>query len=229
MVVADHILAVSSNGSETSGPLCVASSTAVGRGSDEAELRTYVRRSLVKAVLALVALVAAVGVAGLLYEAELLVATTWVLDTVGLFGLMLILFLSDAVITPIPPDLVLVVLSNSWVHQHWWIAICLIGLLSSFAGNVAWLLSTRVGGTRWVTLLFGRFRRTNRRLVARYGKWAVALGALTPIPFSVTCWTAGLLHMPWRDFGPITLLRVPRFVGYYVAIAYADDFARLFV
>jgi membrane protein YqaA with SNARE-associated domain len=209
--------------------LCAASSTAAGEGPGETELRSYVRRSLFKAVLLLAALVTAVGVGGLLYEAELLAATTWVFDTIGLFGLMLILFVSDALITPIPPDLVLVVLSNSWVHQYWGIAVGLIGLLSSLAGNVAWLLSTRVGGTRWATLLFGRFRRTNQRLVARYGKWAVALGALTPIPFSVTCWTAGLLDMPWREFGPVTLLRLPRFVGYYVAIAYADDLARLFV
>ena len=229
LAIADHICSVPSDASESRDSLRAGSSPPAQGVPDETELQTYVRRSLVKALLFLVALVVGLGVAGLLYESELLAATTWVFDTIGLFGLMLILFLSDAVITPIPPDLVLVVLSNSWVHQQWWIAISLIGMLSSLAGNVAWLLSTRVGDTRWATLLFGRFRRTNRRLVAHYGRWAVALGALTPIPFSITCWTAGVLHLPWHEFGPVTLLRIPRYVGYYAAIAYADELARLLV
>ena len=194
---------------------------------DEQQLRAYVRRSVCQALGFVVILVVAMGLLGVFYEAQLLAVTAWVFDHVGLTGLLAILFVSDSVITPVPPDAVLVVLSKSWVHAHWWIAVPLIGVLSTLAGNVAWLLSTKVGHARLPTLLFGRFRRLNQALVRRYGPWAVAMAALTPIPFSVTCWTVGILHMPWKHFGWITLLRIPRFIGYYVAIAYADQLGRL--
>ncbi len=184
------------------------------------------RRSVWQALAFVLILVVGMGLLGVFYEAQLLAVTTWVFDHVGLTGLLAILFLSDSVITPVPPDLVLVVLSKSWVHAHWWIAIPLIGVLSTVAGNIAWLLSTKVGQGRLPTLLFGRFRRLNEALVRRYGPWAVAMAALTPIPFSVTCWTVGILHMPWKHFGWVTLLRIPRFIGYYVAIAYADQLGR---
>jgi membrane protein YqaA with SNARE-associated domain len=190
------------------------------------ELQRYVRRSIAQAIGLLVVLVVALAVGSVVWEDELLAVTSWVFDTIGLTGLLLILFVSDSVITPIPPDLVLVVLSRSWVHEYWWIAISLIGVLSVLAGNVAWLLGTRLGQTRPVVLSLGRFRRLNQALIGRYGPWAVALAALTPVPFSIMCWTVGMLHMPWRRFAWVTLLRIPRFVGYYVAIAFADDLGR---
>jgi membrane protein YqaA with SNARE-associated domain len=62
-------------------------------------------------------------------------------------------------------------------------------------------------------------------MVQRYGRLTVALGALTPLPFSITCWCAGGLGMPLARFLPVSLLRVPRYVVYYLAIAYADQLA----
>ena len=196
-------------------------------GPTEAELQAYVRRNIRNAILALVGLVAVLGVSGALWEAELVVVANSVYQHIGLVGLLLIIFLADSIIMPFPPDVVLVILANTWVHEHWLVAMPLIGLLSAVAGNVAWLLGTKVGHTGRVTRWFGRFRRMNEALVRRYGPWAVALAALTPVPFSVTSWTVGILHLPWREFGWVTLLRIPRYVGYYAAIAYADDLARL--
>jgi membrane protein YqaA with SNARE-associated domain len=65
-------------------------------------------------------------------------------------------------------------------------------------------------------------------LIDRYGYWAVALGALTPIPFSITCWSAGMLRLGFGRFLLVALLRVPRFVGYYVVIAYSSELVRVF-
>jgi len=196
-------------------------------GPSEAELQAYVRRNIRNAILALVALVAVLGVSGALWEAQLVVAANFIYRHIGLPGLLLIIFLADSIIMPFPPDVVLVILAKTWVHEHWLVVMPLVGLLSVVAGNVAWLLGTKVGQTARVTRWFGRFRRMHEALVRRYGPWAVALAALTPVPFSVTSWTVGILHLPWRDFGWVTLLRIPRYVGYYAAIAYADDLARL--
>ena len=209
------------DGSATETPLATLK---VGYG--DARLLAYVRANLIKAGLALLVLVFAVGLAGILYERELLSVTGWIRDTLGLFGLALILFLSDSLITPIPPDFVLIVIAKSELHENWGIVIPALGALSTVAGNVAWFLGRKFGDTRFGQRLLGQIRQQNRELVARYGKWAVALGALTPIPYSLTCLTAGALKMPWRAFLSVSWLRIPRYVGYYVAFAYSASIAR---
>jgi membrane protein YqaA with SNARE-associated domain len=193
--------------------------------SDE-ELHAYVRRSAIKAGLILFALLVMLGGAGVFFEAELFAVTHWTYETVGLAGLALILFSADALTAPIPPDFVLIVVANSELRASWPWLVPALGMLSAVAGGFGWLLGVRLGRAPLARRLLGRFRQ-NQALVTRYGRWAVAFGALTPIPFSLTCWTAGMFHMRFAHFFPMTLLRVPRMVGYYIAIAYAEQVVRM--
>ena len=138
-----------------------------------------------------------------------------------MWGLAGILFLSDSVISPIPPDLVLLVLANSPAAPWWYWLIPLLGLLSAVAGCCGWWLGAWLGRYPSIRRGLDRFGG-NERVVQRYGAWGVALGALTPIPFSITCWIAGMMNVPIRRVAPVTLLRVPRYVVYYLAIVYAE-------
>ncbi len=180
------------------------------------------RRSLFTGVLALVLLVGIVAYCSLRYEAQMLAVTHWVHDTLGLSGLIGILVLSDSVITPIPPDALLVVIAKSELHERWPWVILLVGCCSAAAGCAGFYFGKHAGSTAFATRLLSRRGRRAKALVARHGKWAVALGAITPIPFSITCWFAGIFGVPFGAFGPMTLLRIPRFYVYYVAIAYGD-------
>lgn len=194
----------------------------------QAELGAYVRRNLWMSVVVLLALLAVVGGAGVLYRDTLLVATTSVYDSLGFWGLSAVLFASDALTSPIPPDLVLVVIANSDGAQHWVQLTLLLGLVSMGAGSAGWWLGGHVGRTRWGRLMLKRVMRKRVKLVVeRYGRMGVVLGALTPLPFSITCWLAGMVSMPYRVFWPAAALRIPRIMLYYIAIAYADDLLRL--
>lgn len=185
------------------------------------DVQRYIRSVLVKGAVALLLLVACLAFIGKLYAAELLIAAGWINDQVGFLGLALILLITDAVITPIPPDLLLVVIANTGLAHRWWLYVPTLGAISSGAGIIAWYLSTKLGHTRLPKLILGRFREKNSALVARYGALAVVLGALTPIPYSLTCWTAGMLLAPLRTLVFATLLRIPRFVGYYLLIVWS--------
>ena len=55
-------------------------------------------------------------------------------------------------------------------------------------------------------------------LVERYGVIALAATALTPLPFSLGCWAAGALKMPFSTFFAVALLRIPRVAGYLALI-----------
>lgn len=190
------------------------------------DLDSSIRRNILATFLLLAVLVLGVAVLSTYYEAELKQACTAIYDTLGLPGLFAILFVSDAVFSPIPPDLILVVLSQTPHDDHWFLLALAIGLQSVFAGCTGWYLGSRLGQTRWSELVLGRFRERGQALVLRHGRLGVALAAATPIPFSLTCWAAGMLNMPFRLFLAPCWLRIPRFIGYYAAITYAEELAR---
>lgn len=195
----------------------------------DAELRAYALRSAYKGLAGLLVLLVAVGLAGVYLESELLGATRWAHATLGVPGLLAIIAAADALTAPIPPDLVLVVVANSPLAERWPTIIGVIGVVSVVAGSGGWLLGRWLGETRVPNILFGRFRRRNQALVTRYGAWAIGLAALTPIPFSVTCWFAGMFNMRYRPFAAVSLLRIPRFYSYYILIAHSEDLIRVFV
>lgn len=197
-----------------------------GSEPSQTELARYVRRSLIQGVMVLAALMVALAVIGVVFEAELLAFTGWVHRHLGIGGLAAVVFVTDSLISPVSPDIVLVVVAKTPLSRDWIALVCLLGALSAAAGSVAWELGRRLGASQLRIARMVRARRLNRALVTRYGRWAVALGALTPIPFSVTCWIAGMCGMDYRTLAPITLLRIPRFVVYYLAIAHADDLLR---
>ncbi len=185
------------------------------------ELHDYVRRNLISGLVALGALIGALAITGRYFETELLLVTTTVYEHLGFAGLAAILAVTDSFISPFPPDLLLVVIAKSQLAQTWWLAVPALGVLSSASGLLGWAISRRVGNTRIPRLIFGRFQRYNAALVERYGTLAVALGAVTPIPFSVTCWTAGMFRLPFERLAWVTLLRIPRFVAYYLMIEWS--------
>jgi membrane protein YqaA with SNARE-associated domain len=171
-------------------------------------------------------LVVGLGLLSLRHEQELRGLTNDIFALLGLPGLFAILFISDAVFSPIPPDAVLIVLSRTHYHEHWILLVLVIGLQSVLAGSVGYFLGRWFGDARFGRLVLGRVRVQHAALIERRGVLAVAIAALTPLPFSLTCWAAGMLHMPFRRFLWPCWLRLPRFILYYAAIAYADDLAR---
>ena len=201
-----------------------------GPAPSDPELRAYIRRNLIKSGLILVVVIILMGFVGIYFNQEAMAACQWVMDQVGLVGLAAILFVSDAFCAPIPSDFTLVVIAKSDLSPYWPIIVPALALWSSFAGGVAWYLGTKVGHTAWANRWLGRLQSgQNHTLVAKLGKWGVALGALTPIPYSLTCWTAGMLELTLREIFWVNLLRMPRFIAYYLAFSHSDDVLRLFL
>lgn len=192
-----------------------------------AEAARYARRNVWGAIGTVVALFATVVAVGVAFEEPLLSFTRAAYRNLGLPGLLSLVFASDAITSPVPPDLVLLVIAHSELSERWLGVVTLAGTISIFAGNAGWLLGRTLGKKRSLRGWLERWQGRNRHLVERYGSAAVALGALTPLPFSITCWSAGALGMPWRRFVWVSTLRLPRYLLFYAIIAYAGGLAKL--
>lgn len=185
---------------------------------DDAEMTGYIRRNIVMGVLSLVAFVGIVAVIGVLFQEELRLAANWVAENLGVPGLAALIFIGDALVSPIPPDIVLLVVAGSEdvLRPNWFPIISFFTLISVIGGNIGWVLGKYLGRRKWVNVIIGRYREKGERLMKRYGIWAVALGAATPLPFSVTAWIAGILNLRWFIFFLGSLFRIPRIMGYYL-------------
>jgi membrane protein YqaA with SNARE-associated domain len=187
------------------------------------ELKHLIGRKFLMAALSLLGLGLCAAFLVIQLKDELDIATQIVFSTVGIGGVAALLFITDAFVSPFPPDSLLILISASRYHEIWPWLIPLLGLLSSVAGCVGYGCGLYFSKHDWAVAWFGKFRKKSEASIRRFGPWGVAIGALTPLPFSITCWGAGLLHVPFQSVWPSCLLRVPRYVVYYVVIAYSPQ------
>jgi membrane protein YqaA with SNARE-associated domain len=186
------------------------------QAASQKELRGHLKQT----VFGLLIFFGVLGAIGYVYDKEIETICHRVFALFGLGGLWAFVFVNDAIVSPIPPDLALIVFYKSEFKYQWYIWVTLFGLGSSVAGVVGWWLGGLLGKTKLPAYVFGAKLEQGKQLMRRYGAWSVAIGALTPVPFSLTTWTAGILNVPLRSLLIPCLLRVPRFIVYYwIAVA----------
>jgi len=175
-----------------------------------------IQLNLIKALLGLILFLLALGLLGLFLEDELTAITTWLVMRIGFAGLAIILMVVDTLVTPFPPDLLLVIVANSPLAENWPIYVGILGVVSVCAGMTGYGIGRWLGHFAWAQRMFGQFKDNNLDFIRKYGFWAVVIGAVTPLPYSVTCWTAGALGMRWTVvLAASVLFRVPRFFLFY--------------
>lgn len=155
----------------------------------------------------------ALGVAGKFWHAELVALSTAFVTRFGGWGVAFGFFYPDMI--PVPG-----------AHEAFSAAGLLGGL--PFWEVVAWAtLGSVTGGTIGFGLgrslrntdRFQRFLTEGRgryvhELMKRYGTGALALCAVSPIPYSVGCWSCGALDYPLWKFLAVSALRAPRIAFY---------------
>ena len=187
--------------------------------AERAEVDAYVKRNLLRTVVGLILAFIAIAVVSQVYEEEMETAARYVYDAVGLGGLFGVIFVSDSIFSPLPPDIVLVVVANSQLSARWFLIVPAIGLVSVVAGHVGWCVGSYAANWGPTKSWISRLRARHAHSLLRYDRWAVILGAVTPLPFSLICITAGALGMNLRRLSPVTWLRVPRYLVVYAVIA----------
>lgn len=186
--------------------------------SEETKIDAFVRREVLLALSLPALLLAAVGVSGAFFREQVTGFATWAYEQLDFGGLALVFFLSETLVSPLPPDAILWIVAGSELSASWYLPVTVLGLLSTLGGHVGWWCGGHLATTGLVRRVLGRHHGRSIEVTRRYGVWAVVLAAVTPLPWSVTSWTAGALHMPWKRYLLGSLTRFPRIVLYYVLI-----------
>jgi membrane protein YqaA with SNARE-associated domain len=183
-----------------------------------------IQKNLIKALVGLTFFVIFMAALGFWFEPELIRITTWIVDRIGFLGMALLLLVTDTLVTPFPPDILLIIIANSPLAENWPFYVGVLGLVSVVAGMTGYGIGRWLGHFLWVQKLFSQFSEEHRDFIQKYGFWAVVIGAITPLPYSLTCWTAGVLGLRWSTVLTASLLfRIPRFFVIYWLIANASN------
>lgn len=183
------------------------------RAAPETEAPLELRRVLIGAMLGVVGFTVLAAGLGWLFHEPALALGSWFVGNFGGPGIAVGFFFPDAFTVPIPND-----------------AFTAFGLFGGmpFAEVVLWgAIGSLTGGcTGWAIgrYLLARSRKLQdfierrggeqmRAQLVRGGRWFLAVAAISPIPYSVTCWAAGATKMPFHEFFLISLLRIPRIAG----------------
>jgi len=166
-------------------------------------------RGTVLSIIGLVGVLAGIGF--LLYD-ELVAAGGWFVDIFGAGGVGLAFAILDCIFLPIPHDTFLG-LGLAGGLTLWEVSVA--GSLGSLVGGAAgFLLARKVAARpRFQKVLATRGRKAYL-IVRKYGTLGVAIGALSPLPYTMCAWAAGALDMDFRRFLMVSLLRIPRVVFY---------------
>jgi membrane protein YqaA with SNARE-associated domain len=171
-----------------------------------------VKKLLQQLIIGVLLLFAVGGMIAWLYGEWLIALGNGFVDQVGGPGLFAIFYFLDIIWLPIPQDAfsgLALVGGMPFVEVTAW---CSAG--SVLGGITAFSLARVVGRSDRFQRWLARKGGDAHAVVRRWGVLGVAVGALTPIPYSLTCWAGGALGMDVRPFLLVSLLRIPRVAIY---------------
>ena len=171
-------------------------------------------RSVAGLGLLLVAVIALGSVAG-----EMI--TPWaavLIDALGPAGVALGVLASDALGVPVPPTTYVFVAVASGGPVL--LLLCTAIFFSLLGASLAFCLGPHLGRLKIVRIRLERFESVGSPLFQKWGVWTVAVAAMTPVPFSVSCWLAGAYKMRYPPFLAATCFRIPQILGYYALFVF---------
>ncbi|MFT7583315.1 MAG: membrane protein YqaA with SNARE-associated domain [Myxococcota bacterium] len=172
------------------------------------------KRIAIRMVLGTLLIVVAVGGVLFIFKDELVSVSGWFVDTLGGPGVALGFFLPDAFTVPLPND-AFTFLGYMSGQLSFWECVAWGSLGSLTGGSVGFFIGRGFQRTLWFQKLMATRGREITALVSRYGKTALLIAALTPIPYSVACWAVGAGGMRFRWFFIISLSRILK-VAFYL-------------
>lgn len=172
------------------------------------------RGVLITAVLVMMGFTAVAVLLGWLFQEPLLAVGQWFVARFGGVGIAVGFFFPDAFTMPVPNDAFTAF--GLWGGMPFGRVVAWGSLGSLLGGSTGWLIG------RYLLSRSARLRAYIKRKggdemtahLRRGGRWFLAVAAVSPVPYSVTCWAAGATKMPYLEFLAISLLRVPRVAAF---------------
>ncbi len=144
--------------------------------------------------------------------------TNQYLTPLGPLGLFLVAFIESSFF-PIPPDIILIALVL--IQPEQWIFLAAVCTAGSVIGALFGYFIGVKGGRPILHKLAGK-RRTDKveNYYTKYGDWAIAIAAFTPVPYKIFTISSGVFKYSWIRMSLISIpARGARFFAFAGVVA----------
>jgi len=153
----------------------------------------------------------------------------WADTRFGILALIL-LAITEPICVPIPADVLVVGLCLGRPRRSLRYGL-LCSFFSVFGGTIAFSLGLAIGGENVVALFesvhLGSKAQLALELYQKYDFWAIAISALTPVPYMLFSWLGGMADVSIKKFVIISLVfRTMRFGGEAMLFYFLGEKAR---
>ena len=140
---------------------------------------------------------------------------TYITETYAPLNILLVFLISESLLGLVPPE-IFIAWSNKMPSPILYLS--LLAALSYVGGIISYFIG------RWIftipkvyEYMEGKMKK-HLKQIRKWGGFLIIVGALLPIPYSMTSMAAGMIHYNFRNYLLFGLLRFVRFYLYAVAI-----------
>ncbi|WP_100615777.1 YqaA family protein [Confluentibacter citreus] len=166
---------------------------------------SFVWKSVLKALPYIIILVAAVFVFNHFFSINnILVRMT---ETLPIWGVLGVFFVSETLLGLVPPEIFI-----AWAAKMDmpWLFLSFLGFISYFGGLISYWIGIAITKIPVVHNYLEVKMAKQLKNSKKWGGFLIVVGALLPLPFSISCMAAGIIEYPFKGvilFGSLRLLR----------------------
>ncbi|HBC04174.1 MAG: short-chain dehydrogenase [Aequorivita sp.] len=175
---------------------------------------SFVGHSLKKAIIPILLVVAALIVVDL-YVVDFSNLFTYITETYAPINILLVFLASESLLGLVPPE-IFIAWSDKMPQPLLYLT--LLATLSYIGGIISYFIGKWVFTIpRVYEYMEGKMKK-HLKHIRKWGGFLIIVGALLPIPYSMTSMAAGMIHYKFRNYLLFGLLRFVRFYLYAIAI-----------
>ena len=175
---------------------------------------SFVVQSLKKALLPIIIIIAAIILTDR-YLVDFNLLFTTITNSYSPIKIFALFFASESFLGLIPPEIFI-----AWADKSASpiIFLSILALLSYTGGIVSFFIGKAISKTPTVRVYLEVKMKKHLKNIKKWGGFLIVVGALLPIPFSMTSIAAGIIHYKFTNYLLFGLLRFVRFYLYAVVI-----------
>ncbi|MGC1205133.1 MAG: VTT domain-containing protein [Flavobacteriaceae bacterium] len=136
-------------------------------------------------------------------------------ETLPVYGVLIFFFVSETILGLVPPEMFI-----AWAGKmnYSWLYLTVLAFLSYFGGLLSYWIGqfiTKIPSVHNYLEVKMEKQLQNSR---KWGGFLIIVGALLPLPFSISCMAAGLIEFPFKNVVVYGSLRLLRFAIYGLII-----------
>ncbi len=175
---------------------------------------SFVGESLKKAIIPIILVVAALIVVDT-YVVDFSDLFTYVTETYAPINILLVFLASESLLGLVPPE-IFIAWSDKMPQPILYLT--LLAALSYIGGIISFFIGKWIFTIpRVYDYMEGKMKK-HLKHIRKWGGFLIVVGALLPIPFSMTSMAAGMIHYKFKNYLLFGLLRFVRFYLYALAI-----------